>query len=487
MMKRTTPVTTSRSNTYRIIFTSITVVAVLSAAALVIFVFGISDFFLNRYAKERIERVFGEAYPGFSLRVGSIHYNVVKNYTECIGVALTAADSSQVYTAGSLSVSEIGWRQLIMNRELTSGVVKASVLNAQDVVLKYRRPGYEIHCSNIRISIPDSEMTAGNVSMQFAESGYIVRCGNLRASVADSEFSVEGVEIRPVADDEIFFSSRAFRRTRVNLQIAQGYLRRAPVMDLLQGKRYMAGSLDIFEPVVDLLVDREKPSDPQSPPPLMPAAALTQLGHAFHLDSIIIHDARVAYGERLVARGKPGVITFDSIQLSALGVGTAVGDTVKIYAKGRFMEAGIMSVMMKIPMTARKFSVSYTGSMTAMDGTTLNRFLETAEHTRITSASLDNARFAVSVERGSASGTLHMAYRDLYLTLLDKKSGSKLVLGKQLATLFANIVKIRGSNMPNKSGSMKIGTVSYRTKPGDTFINVIWFSLRSAMADVVGF
>jgi hypothetical protein len=41
--------------------------------------------------------------------------------------------------------------------------------------------------------------------------------------------------------------------------------------------------------------------------------------------------------------------------------------------------------------------------------------------------------------------------------------------------------------MPDKSGSMKIGKVKYTRKPDDTFLQLVWFSLRSGVGDVVGF
>jgi hypothetical protein len=193
------------------------------------------------------------------------------------------------------------------------------------------------------------------------------------------------------------------------------------------------------------------------------------------------------YGERLDAHGKPGTITFDSVQLSVLGIGSLARDTIVLRGKGRFMKAGLMSLDMKIPMSSRSLSFSYSGSLTGMDLTVMNRFLETAEHTRITSGTLTDATFAVRFAHGRGSGTLKANYKDLYLTLLDKKTGSAIVFEKQIATLFANLLQIRGSNIPDKSGSMKIGVVNYTRRPTDTFMNVVWFSLRSGVGNVVGF
>lgn len=453
----------------------------------IVFVYVFSDMLINRYAKEKIEAVFTEAYPGYTLRIGRIHYNLLKNYTECQHVSLAAADSSLFGAAASISLSQIGWKQLVLQRELTPETVKRSVLMADTVVLLLARHGYEVHCAGMRISMPDSEITAGGVSMDFSESQYSFRCATFRVSVPDSEFSAEGIELRPLAGDEDFFAASAFRRTRARVTVAQCYLRGTDVAAMFKGKTYQARTLDLFTPEIDLLVNRDKASDPHAALPLMPGEALGRIGQALRLDTLSVHDANFVYGERVAADGKPGVINFSGVQLTAVGIDNSGRGVVVIRANGQFMNAGTMKLSMTMPLTRRDLSLSYTGSLSAMDGTVLNRFLETAEHTRITSCKLREAAFDVRIARGRGTGSVRMVYDDLYLTLLDKKTGSPVNLGNRIATLLANFIKIRGSNEVDKSGAVDMGKVAYSYKRGDTFMNEVWFSLRSGIGNVVGF
>jgi hypothetical protein len=457
------------------------------AGCLAVFVFVFSDMLVNRYAKGKIENVFGQAFPGYALRVGSIHYSVLKNYTECLAVSLSGPDTSFFCTAESFTVSEIGWKQLIFRKELSPAIVKQSVLTANGVILRLPAFGYEISCARMRVSIPDSDLTATTLFMAFDRARYQLRCGAIHASIADSELSAEGVEFRPLTTDADFFSASAFRRTRVRMTLSQCYIRHAPIIDLLRGKILRAGAIDLFQPEVDLLINRDKTPNARSPHPLMPAEALAGLGGAIHLDSIAIHNARLSYGERLDEKGKAGVITFDSVQLGILGIGSAPKDIAVIHASGRLMNAGLMSIDMIIPMTPRVFALSYHGTLTSMDCTALNGFLEIAEHTHIKSGVLQSAAFDVHVAHGHSSGKVRLVYNDFYITLLDQQTGSKNGLGKILATLVANILKIRGSNLPDKSGAVTMGNVDYTRKRTDTFMNVAWFSLRSGTGDVVGF
>jgi hypothetical protein len=486
-MTRIPPHIVPRSVRAHPLLASIAVMAALLLAGASIAVFIFTDPLLNHFAKGRIEEAFADAYPGFALRIGTLHYSYVNNNTECRGVLYAASDSSITCSARSISIIGIGWRQLVAQRELTPEVVKHSVVVADDIVLRIASTGYEIHCGAIRVSIADSEITARSALMEFKNTRYRLRCGTFRAAARDSECSAEDLELAPLAGDDDFFHAQAFRRTRFMLTIAKCRLRGAPVAELLQGKILTARSLEVVKPQLGLLVDRDKFSDPKSPAPLMPGEALARLKRTFRLDTLALHDGKLVYAERLDEKGKPGVITFESVELAAFGISNSGRATAHIRGHGKFMNAGIMSVEMHVTLPPRGISLSYTGSLTAMDAAALNQFLPITEHVRIARGMIRDASFEVSVAQGRGAGRLTLRYDDLYITMLDEQTGKKDPLGKRLATFVANLIKIRGSNRPDKRGSMKIGRVDYQRDPTDTFMNIAWLSLRSAVQDVVGF
>jgi hypothetical protein len=78
-------------------------------------------------------------------------------------------------------------------------------------------------------------------------------------------------------------------------------------------------------------------------------------------------------------------------------------------------------------------------------------------------------------------------YRDLTIAFRNSRTGSERGAYNRITSYIANATKIRGTNMPDRSGSMKIGKVKYTRKPDDTFLQLVWFSLRSGVGDVVGF
>jgi hypothetical protein len=117
----------------------------------------------------------------------------------------------------------------------------------------------------------------------------------------------------------------------------------------------------------------------------------------------------------------------------------------------------------------------------------LNSFLEVGEGLRIKSGILQHTAFDVNVTAGRANGTVRLIYRDLAIAFRDSRTGSEKGAYNRITSYIANATKIRGTNMPDKSGSKKIDKVKYTRKPDDTFLRLVWFSLRSGVGDVLGF
>ena len=151
------------------------------------------------------------------------------------------------------------------------------------------------------------------------------------------------------------------------------------------------------------------------------------------------------------------------------------------------MKTSTMKILMVIPVQSPEISFRYSGSLDLMDLTSLNSFLEVGEGLRIKSGILQNATFDVNVTAGLASGTVRVIYRDLAIAFRNSSTGSERGAYNRITSYIANAWKIRGTNLSEKSGLMKIGKVNYTRKPDDTFLQLVWFSLRSGVGDVVGF
>jgi hypothetical protein len=181
------------------------------------------------------------------------------------------------------------------------------------------------------------------------------------------------------------------------------------------------------------------------------------------------------------------VLTFGAVSLFVEGIANRGEATAAIQLRGQgdLMNAGTMKVLMTIPITPPDFSLHYSGSLSAMDLTRLDAFLDIAEHTRIKSGSAQEASFEIDVTDGQARGRVRAIYRDLEMAVLDKQTGNEKGLANRVASFFANVLKFRKANMPEGSGSHKEGEVNYTRRLDDEFQQFAWFALRTGVLDII--
>lgn len=423
-----------------------------------IFIF-FPDPFINTFLKDRITKALKESYPAYSIKFSDMHYNFWKNRLGCDSLTLRANDSTITCSAASFSVSGIGWMKILLKKDYTSNILNSSVIDAQKIEINFHKSQYKLRFGMLHISVPDSGMTA------------------------------DSIKYNSLIGEEQFFAKSKIRQTRFRFDIPKIKIIGLDYLSLLQGNIYKARSIIIHDLFTDIFVNMDKPYDNNSPNPQMLNEALSSMKETVKVDSLKVINGRLNYRERFALNTKPGVVTFNKVNVSISGIAnnTAHPDTTIIHGEGLFMNSGTMKLFMAIPPTSTDFSLRYSGSLSTMDVTVLNSFIEPCEHKRIKSGILQSAMFNVNVNSGRASGNLRVAYKDLSIADINKNTGSENGIFDRITSIFGKIFVIRGSNMPDENGEMKIGEIKYIRKPQDYFFQYAWFALRGAIADVVGF
>lgn len=417
------------------------------------------DPLLNRFIKPGITKAFAEAYPAYSIHIANMNYSVLKNRFGFDSVAVNAVDGKFLCGIGSFSVSGIDWMHLLWGGSLGPEDFADVDLDTQGIELNFPQSHYELRCKRMRVSAPDSEMVA------------------------------ESLELYPLAGDERFFEESEFRRTRFRLVTPQFKMMGLTFLELLQGKMYRTRSAHIRDAFIDVLINKDKHAARDTSSPPMPNEILSSIKGILQVDSLIIVNGQLKYGERFAIGSESAWITIDSLQVLAKEITNQGGHAAAlvIQAQGSVMKAGRMNVLMSIPVASPEFSFQYSGSLGGMDLRAFNSFLETAEQVRIKGGVLQAATFEVNVVSGHASGNVRAEYKDLTLAAINKRSGSEKGAFDVIASFVANNMKIRTNNMPGNSGAMKIGKVKYTRQRDDPFIRFAWFALRTGVRDVAGF
>jgi len=427
--------------------------AVVLAVAVFLLVFG--GAILNGYGKGKAERAFAKAHPGYALRIGKLHYAVGANRLVAQSVTLVATNTT--LKTGRITLTGVRWARLLWGTAaLADGLAKAS-------------------------------LEATNLDVELTQAHYQIRCARLRASAPGSELIAEAAELRPLAGDEAFFAAYDFQTPRFHVVVPECRVLGLAYGDALQGKSYRARSVDFSSPSFDAMINRDKPPAPFVKSPLMVHEALASIRQPLQVDRLSLTNGHFRYCERLAVGADPAVLTFGAVSLSAEGIANRgePAAAIQLRGQGDLMDAGTMKVRMSIPITPSDFSLHYSGSLSAMDLTRLDAFLDIAEHTRIKSGSAQEAAFEIEVTDGQARGRVRAIYKDLEIAVLGKQTGTEAGLDNRVASFLANLLKIRNANAPDASGSMKEGEVNYTRKPDEEFQQFAWYALRAGVLDVI--
>jgi hypothetical protein len=274
---------------------------------------------------------------------------------------------------------------------------------------------------------------------------------------------------------------------RYRLAVASCSVHGVAFPELLSGKGYRAESVKVASPVFESLVSRDKPRRPVLDSPPMPHEALAAIRQPFRVGQFTITDGQLSYAARRFEGAAPGVLTFNAVEISAKEIANAAagGQFIGVWAEGRLMDAGTMSVEMRIPVAPSSFAFQYSGKLDAMELTRLGDYLDRAGRIQISSGTLSEALFDINVESGRARGALRATYRDLRVTIVDRETGSDKGATNRVATILTNELKVKDENIPNKAGVLREGKVDYTRKPEESFLQFVWLALRTGIFEAI--
>jgi hypothetical protein len=414
--------------------------------------------FINGYLENAVEHEFAKQYPTSSLKLSGLTVNIWKNRIGWDSLELHSADSGLACTLGASWVNGVGWLHLLGKGTHKETALSNAVADLQDLAVKFPRSDYGVACKRLYVSMPDGEI------------------------------AVSAAELKPVADAEQYFAGNQYRTTRFSCDIPACRITGLAVAELLAGRGYQARSIRLQAPSFDALVDMYAPIDPGIPPGRMPNELLNSISRNIRIDNLQIEDGKLKYGEIYARGATPASVTFDNLQLQAGGIANhgKPEDKAVLRAQAIFMQGGVMKLDIALPLSSPEFSLQYSGSLSPMEISKLNPFLEYGEYLRIDAGAIVRTiTYEVRVIAGHASGRLQAHYQDLKISILNKATGSSHDLINEIASYVTNQLKIRRQNIPDPEGALNIGRVEYQRQPLDTFIQFLWFSLRSGVLDVL--
>jgi len=420
--------------------------------ALVLLIPGFGAAIINGYGRRQVERRFAATHPGCVLRIGTLAYAPGAN--RLVAGTITLESPGAAFKVDRVELDGVRWARWLLGRSAPAE------------------------------AFAEASLEANGLGVAFTHAPYRVLTKRISASVGRSELAAEGIELRPTLPDEALFSKDAFRMTRYRVGIRECRVLGVAFAAWFQAGAFRARELQLLSPAFDALADRDKPVRPGEPAPLMVNEALAAIRAPLQVDRLSVTDGLITYAERVIAGAAPGVLSFTALDLRADDIANRGAAAIRLQAQCRLMGTGELQVSMTIPHTGADLALRYSGTLGAMDLTRLDAFLDRAEHTRIKSGSVDQVAFQVEIASGQARGRVRGSYRNLKMAVLNPATGTEKGLRNRMATFLMNTFRLQHGN-PDAKGAVKEGVVHYRRKPADTFMQMLWFSLRSGVLDLI--
>lgn len=425
-------------------------IVLLCAVALAVF----HEALLDKYLKRKIIASVQNAHPIYTLSIDTLRYNMFHGRFDCSGVTMSAADSSVVCDVEALSIDGVGIISLILGNPLSRENAGGIFVDARDLHTVY------------------------------ADARYELRINQVTASGPDATIEVDSLSWRPTLEDSLFFASPQSQQSRYRLSLPRIAVSGIDAGGIATGERLIASAIVLESPELDILLNRDVESTPDTSVRRGPQEGLAALEQELRIDSVRVRSGTLRYAEKIDWYSDAGVLTFDRVEARALKIMSRPdsADTMLLSAAAMFMNAGEMAAELAVPLQSAGYTLHANGSIGAMDLTQLNGYLEAAELKRVKAGDLYSASFDFNAHSGTASGTFHAVYDNLDVQHLEGRN-----VVRELAIYMFHKFKLRKHNVADHGKEPEVGVVAYSRKPTDRFIRFIWLSIRSGLGDLLGF
>ena len=201
----------------------------------------------------------------------------------------------------------------------------------------------------------------------------------LEASLTDSTLRLAGASYEPRIPESEWVQRVRSRRDRVRFAVDSIRARGVAYRTYVSTGDIAVRAVELDRPRLDVLSDKRmlpRPPDRTRSPQQVAAEASRTL----RVDTLLVDRGTIVYREREPKRPKAGWVSFDSVRATVLHLRLPAGrDPVRIGARARLMNQGLLTFQASVPLDARDFRYELSGRLGRMQAEAFNRFLSQNE------------------------------------------------------------------------------------------------------------
>ena len=225
-----------------------------------------------------------------------------------------------------------------------------------------------------------------------------------------------------------------------------------------------------------------RPPDRKRSPQQVAAEATS----SFRLDTLLVDRGTIVYREREPKRPKPGYVSFDSVRAAVLHLRLPAGrDTVRIGARARLMNQGLLTMQLSVPLDAPDFRYELSGRLGRMQAEAFNRFLSQNEKFEFDGGRVDLITYRQSAKAGRVTTVVTPRYRDLSVERSGEAKEPLGALKRAAEELIADALVVRSHNSEAEGDDIRTVRTVHRVDPTVGWFQVIWFGLREGLTKAI--
>jgi hypothetical protein len=337
------------------------------------------------------------------------------------------------------------------------------------------------------------DLLAENVVVH-PDNATALRMGHLATNLSDWTLEARDVAYAPTLSPPEYARLSPYRRDYTTITAVRVQATGLDVGALARGNGTRARRVAVDSFRAEVATDQHRP--PRVRVRRSPQDWLAALDQSLSIDSILLREGEIVYGENRPGHVRPGEVTFAHVQATAVNMHHLDGrrtrsDAMSLTATSQLQSVGRFDVQITIPLDAPRFEMTYRGTLGAMPATHLNRFVEEVFPWRIAKGQIGEIKFAVVVKNGVAVGTITPLYTDLSVDVT--RRGSKGIVGiggivghtvRGIASMAGDLqVHANNPNAPTKP--RRTGTIHHVFAGQETLPGFLWVSLRDGMLLVI--
>jgi hypothetical protein len=282
-----------------------------------------------------------------------------------------------------------------------------------------------------------------------------------------------------------YFNRRQFRADKNVINIPSLKINGVNFRELVWNNLISVNDILAEDMYLEILTNKRKPLPPGYKAD-MPNDIARSSDIDFKIERLRINNMIIAIKELWPYSDNLTELKFTNTNCLISNISNKKNAVMNINASSYLANAGLLEIDMKIPLLTKQVNFSYEGSLSKMEAEKLNSHLNISDLTKINSGIIESVTFTVKAEDDIVSANVVPVYNDLEIKVLDEETIGEGGIKEKVETFIAREFVIRKSN-PDDEGKIKSGNVIYTRQKTDAFLDMVWLSLRKAIAEVVGF